>query len=205
MGILGDISDALVISVKLFAIMDPFAVIPYLLSIYQTYVENVQGKTLSWRYIVNRVMIAIIVLLVIFSIIGKPLLDFLGLSPTALMIGGGIVLVYLGVDTLGGFQQLRFIARLEEAIVTPIATPLIVGPGTMTALITLSVNYTVYILLLGSMLAALYTYLILLSAPLIVRILGRTGTVAAGRFTAIIIAAFGVQLILDALSLLKLI
>ncbi|MEM0173860.1 MAG: MarC family protein, partial [Sulfolobaceae archaeon] len=112
--------------------------------------------------------------------------------------------VYIGIDTLGGFQQLRFVGRLEEAIVTPIATPLIVGPGTMTALITLSVNYSPYVLLLASFLAALYTYFVLLFAPFLVRVLGRTGTVAAGRFTAIIIAAFGVQLILDAISQIKL-
>ncbi|MEM1625979.1 MAG: MarC family protein [Sulfolobaceae archaeon] len=203
MPVIEDLTNSVVISVKLFAIMDPFAVIPYLLSVYQTYSENMQ-KVISWRYLVNRIMIAISILLFIFSVLGRPLLDFLGLQPIALMIGGGIVLVYIGIDTLGGFQQLRFVGRLEEAIVTPIATPLIVGPGTMTALITLSVNYSPYVLLLASFLAALYTYFVLLFAPFLVRVLGRTGTVAAGRFTAIIIAAFGVQLILDAISQIKL-
>jgi len=198
-----DLINAIVISVKLFAIMDPFAVIPYLLSVYQTYTETSQ-RVVSWRYLVNRIMIAISVLLFIFSISGKPLLDFLGLQPVALMIGGGIVLIYLGIDTLGGFQQLRFVGRLEEAIVTPIATPLIVGPGTMTALVTLSVSYSPFVLLLASFLAALYTYFILYFAPFLVKVLGRTGTVAAGRFTAIIIAAFGVQLILDGISQIKL-
>ncbi|MEM4746313.1 MAG: MarC family protein, partial [Metallosphaera sp.] len=43
------------------------------------------------------------------------------------------------------------------------------------------------------------------SGPILIRILGRTGTVAAGRFTAIIIAAFGVQLIIQGISEAKLI
>lgn len=193
--------DIPIVSVKLFAIMDPFSVIPYIISIYTTYNENSQQK-ISWNFIVNKIMIAVIALLIIFAIIGKPLLDFLGISPQALEIGGGILLLYLGIDTLGGFQQLRFIKRLDEAIVTPIATPLIVGPGTMTALITMAVNYSPLTLLFGSLIAGLLTYITLFSGPFLIRVLGETGTIAAGRFTAVIIAAFGAQLILNGVLVL---
>ncbi|BFH74501.1 MarC family protein [Sulfurisphaera javensis] len=190
----------LVITVKLFAIIDPFSVLPYLLAVYE---EAAKEEKISWNFIVNKITIAIIILLIIFSILGRPLLDFLGISPQALEIAGGILLVYLGVDTMGGFQQLRFVRKLEEAIITPIATPLLVGPGTMTALITLSVTYNPLILIISSLVVSLLVYLSLLSGPLIVKALGETGTVAAGRFTAIIIAAFGVQLILEGISQLK--
>jgi len=195
----------LVITVKLFAIIDPFSVIPFLLAVYEEASKEDPSRKLSWNFIVNKITIAIIILLVIFSILGRPLLDFLGLSPQALEIAGGLLLIYLGIDTMGGFQQLRFVRKLEEAIITPIATPLLVGPGTMTALITLSVSYNPLILILSSLLVTLLVYLSLLSGPLIVKVLGETGTVAAGRFTAIIIAAFGVQLVLQGISQLKLI
>jgi len=79
------------------------------------------------------------------------------------------------------------------------------GPGTMTGLITLSVSNNLIILILGSLLAALLVYLSLLLGPIIIRVLGNTGTVAVGRFMAIIIAAFGVQLIIDGISQIKLI
>lgn len=198
-----DLSQTLVIAIKLFAIMDPFTIIPYLLALYEEASRSGENK-IPWRALANKVEIAVVILLIFFSLIGRPFLDFLGLSPQALEIGGGIILVYLGIDTVGGFQQLRFLGRnLSEAVVTPIATPLIVGPGTMTALITLSVNYGILQLLIGSMIAAILTYITLLSGPLLVKILGRTGTVAAGRFTAIIIAAFGVQLILQGISQIK--
>jgi len=194
----------LVITVKLFAIIDPFSVIPFLLAVYEEASKEDPSRKLSWNFIVNKITIAIIILLVIFSILGRPLLDFLGLSPQSLEIAGGLLLIYLGIDTMGGFQQLRFVRKLEEAIITPIATPLLVGPGTMTALITLSVSYNPLILILSSLLVTLLVYLSLLSGPLIVKLLGETGTVATGRFTAIIIAAFGVQLVLQGISQLKL-
>ena len=200
-----NLEAVLVITVKLFAIIDPFSVIPFLLAVYEEASKEDPNKKLSWNFIVNKITVAIIILLVIFSILGKPLLDFLGLSPQALEIAGGLLLIYLGIDTMGGFQQLRFVRKLEEAIITPIATPLLVGPGTMTALITLSVSYSPLILILSSLLVTLLVYLSLLSGPLIVKVLGETGTVAAGRFTAIIIAAFGVQLVLQGISQLKLV
>ena len=189
-----------IITVKLFAIIDPFSVLPYLLAVYE---EAAKEEKITWKFVVNKITVAIGVLLVLFSILGKPLLDFLGISPQALEIAGGILLVYLGIDTMGGFQQLRFVRKLEEALITPIATPLLVGPGTMTALITLSVSYNLVTLILSSIVVTLLVYFSLLLGPILVRALGETGTVAAGRFTAIIIAAFGIQLILAGISQLK--
>ncbi|MCY0884053.1 MAG: MarC family protein [Acidianus infernus] len=200
-----ELYQTVIIAIKLFAIMDPFSIIPYLLAIFEEYSQSSDTKV-SWNYLINKVELAVIILLVFFSLIGKAFLDFLGLTPASLEIGGGIILVYLGIDTIGGFQQLKFLGRsIVEAAVTPIATPLIVGPGTMTALVTLSVSFPVYYLLIGSLIASGITYLVLRLGPLLVKILGRTGTVAAGRFTAIIIAAFGVQLILQGISQINLV
>jgi multiple antibiotic resistance protein len=197
------LESVLIIAVKVFAVMDPFSIIPYILSIFEEATQG--GEKMRWTALVNKVEVAVIILVLIFSLMGRPLLNFLGLQPYSLEIGGGILLLYLGIDTLGGFQQLKFVSkRLEEAVVTPIATPLIVGPGTMTALISLSVQNSVIDLVLGSLVAAFLTYLVLLSGPLLIKVLGRTGTVAAGRFTAIIIAAFGVQLIISGISQVKL-
>jgi Multiple antibiotic transporter len=133
-------------------------------------------------------------------VLGGLILDFLGISPQAFEIAGGILLIYLGIDTMGGFQQLKFVRKLEEAVVTPIATPLLVGPGTITALINLSITYSALTLIISSLITALLVYVSLLSGPFLLKALGEVGTIAAGRFVAIIIAAFGVQLILSGLS-----
>ncbi len=198
-----DFAQTLVIAVKLFAIMDPFSIIPYILAMYEEFSQS--DPKVTWRFLVNKIEIAVIVLLLLFSVLGRPMLDFLGLKPSSLEIGGGIILVYLGIDTMGGFQQLRFASRsITEAVVTPIATPLIVGPGTMTALVTLSVSFNAFYLIVGSLISALLVYVVLMMGPLLIKALGRTGTMAAGRFTAIIIAAFGVQLILEGISQINL-
>ncbi|MGC9105927.1 MAG: MarC family protein [Thermoprotei archaeon] len=188
-----------VIVVKLFAIIDPFSVIPYILAVYETATKE-QGGKLSWTALTNRITTAVTALLVIFSLTGSYILEFLGISPQAFEIAGGILLIYLGIDTMGGFQQLKFARKLEEAVVTPIATPLLVGPGTITALINLSISYSALTLVIASLITSFLVYLSLLSGPYLLRVLGEVGTIAAGRFVAIIIAAFGVQLVLSGLS-----
>ncbi len=199
MAALLDLGAVPIIVVKLFAIIDPFSVIPYLLAIYETAVKE-QNDRITWRVLSNRITLAVTVLLIIFSVLGGLILDFLGISPQAFEIAGGILLIYLGIDTMGGFQQLKFVRKLEEAVVTPIATPLLVGPGTITALINLSITYSALTLIISSLITALLVYVSLLSGPFLLKALGEVGTIAAGRFVAIIIAAFGVQLILSGLS-----
>jgi multiple antibiotic resistance protein len=194
-----DLGAVPIIVVKLFAIIDPFSVIPYLLALYETAVKE-QKDRITWRVLSNRITLAVAILLIIFSVLGGLILDFLGISHQALEIAGGILLIYLGIDTMGGFQKLKFARKLEEAVVTPIATPLLVGPGTITALINLSITYSALTLIISSLITALLVYVSLLSGPFLLKALGEVGTIAAGRFVAIIIAAFGVQLILSGLS-----
>ncbi len=194
-----------VLAVKLFAIMDPLSILPFLLSLHEEFNRNSQVK-IPWSLLVRKISVAVTGLMVVFSVLGRPMLYYLGLSVASLEIGGGLILIYLGVDTLGGFQQLKFMSsRIEEAVVTPIATPLIVGPGAMSALVTLGVTNGIFTVILSSLIASALVFIVLSLGPLIVKLMGNTGTVAAGRFVAIIIAAFGVQLIINGISQLKLI
>ncbi|BBG24027.1 MarC family protein [Sulfuracidifex tepidarius] len=195
----------LVLAVKLFAIMDPLSILPYLLSLHEEFNRNSQTK-IPWNLLVKKISVAVTGLMVVFSVLGRPMLYYLGLSVASLEIGGGLILIYLGVDTLGGFQQLKFMStRIEEAVVTPIATPLLVGPGAMSALVTLGVTNGIFNVIISSLIASALVFVVLSLGPLIVKVMGNTGTVAAGRFVAIIIAAFGVQLIINGVSQIKLI
>ncbi|MCY0849932.1 MarC family protein [Sulfuracidifex metallicus] len=193
-----------ILAVKLFAIMDPLSILPFLLSLHEEFNRNSQTK-IPWSLLVKKIGVAVTGLMLVFSVLGRPMLYYLGLSVSSLEIGGGLILIYLGVDTLGGFQQLKFMSsRIEEAVVTPIATPLLVGPGAMSALVTLGVTNGVLTVILSSLIASALVFAVLAIGPLIVKVMGNTGTVAAGRFVAIIIAAFGVQLIINGISQIKL-
>jgi multiple antibiotic resistance protein len=84
--------------------------------------------------------------------------------------------------------------------IVPIATPLLVGPGTMTTIIVLSASVSILLLLISIVIVTFLTYLLLRYSELLVRVLGSNGIRALGRFMTIIIAAFAAQLIFAGVS-----
>ena len=76
----------------------------------------------------------------IFSFLGDPLLKLLNVSIASLRFGGGILLMVIAVDMLSGMSRTKSLEGMDEALIVPIATPLLVGSGTITTLIVLSVS-----------------------------------------------------------------
>jgi len=70
------LESVLIIAVKVFAVMDPFSIIPYILSIFEEATQG--GEKMRWTALVNKVEVAVIILVLIFSLMGRPLLNFLG-------------------------------------------------------------------------------------------------------------------------------
>ena len=96
------------------------------------------------------VVIAGIVLLV-FTIIGQPLLHYLGVSVAAFRIAGGVLLLLLAIDmVLVKESGIRATTQKEEEeanqrpdiAVFPLAVPLIAGPGAIASVILLQSQNT---------------------------------------------------------------
>ncbi len=99
---------------------------------------------------------------------------------------------------LGGISRSKSI-DLKQVAVVPLATPLLVGPGTMTTLIVLSHSYTIMNVLLGGLIATVGVYLTLRFSPVLVSAIGNNGVQAASRIMAVILAAIASQMIQSAL------
>ncbi|MEM1683007.1 MAG: MarC family protein [Ignisphaera sp.] len=187
-----DLPTVAILSVQIFAIMDPLAAVPAL-------VEALSGfGDKEARTYINRASIVIFALLTIFSTIGGAVLHVLGLDISYLKIAAGVLLMAISIDTLiTGHKPSRI--SVGEYIIVPIATPLIVGPGTMTLLIASSKVYGIANTLLASYIAFLATYIILLISNKIVKLLGNTFIHGLGRFMSIIIASFAVEMFVSGL------
>jgi MarC family membrane protein len=101
------------------------------------------------REYVLKLMTTIAILLAGSALIGKQLLDLIGISLDAFGIVGGVVLVLMGFEMLLGGEPSRAqggeAAREEEhppsaedQIVVPYAIPFMAGPGAITAVITIA-------------------------------------------------------------------
>ncbi len=146
-----------------------------------------------------------------FALAGEPLMRALGISMSAFRIAGGILLFLLAVEMmLGKRSPIRGPSPSEEAeaetrediSVFPLAIPLIAGPGAMTSVMLLTAQAGPSLALRIGVFAMLVlvlalTYLFMVGAQRMVKLLGMTGTNVVERVLAIILAALAVQFVVD--------
>ncbi|HEW93538.1 MarC family protein [Candidatus Geothermarchaeota archaeon] len=180
------------IYMQVFAIMDPFGIVPI-------YIGLTEGLDhIDRRRVVNHIAIVCTALILIFTVSGKWILDFFGISIPAVRIGGGILLLAIAIDMLGGLPKAKQVES-EELATVPLATPLLVGPGTITTLILLVTKYSILEVLSGSLLVVLTTYLILYYADRVLGYLGRGFIRTLARIMAVIVASIAVEMIHSAM------
>jgi len=153
-------------------------------------------------------------ILLIFALFGERLLSTLGITLPALRTAGGILLLLIGIDMVfarssGGTSttadENQEASGKEDISVFPLATPLIAGPGAMGAAILLmaeaSGNHTQQLAVIGSLLAIiLLTYLALLGATQIQKLLGVTGLHVISRIFGVLLSALAVQFLFDGIA-----
>lgn len=194
-----NIASVITIAVSIFAIMDPPAAIPTLISYIgsnlTTEKEDLEEVVAK---IVNKAAVAIFLLLALFSLVGEYVLRIFNISLESLRIAGGILLIILSVEMLLARERVEEVRKGDFAVV-PIATPLIVGPGTMSTLIVYSRIYGPLLTLIGAFIAFGLTYLMLRYSYKTFKYLGRSVLQGLGKFMSIIVASIAVELILSGL------
>ncbi len=182
------------IVLELVAIIDPIGALP----IFLVFVSEMDAN--GRRKVVETMTTVVIALLFFFSLLGQPLLSLLGVNVTSFEFGGGIILLFLALDMLSSGNVTRSI-NTDEIAVVPLATPLLVGPGTMTALIVLTNQASTPLLdvLVGCGIATLIVYITFYFSEYIFKLLGQNGVKAISRLFTIILAAIAAQMIHSAL------
>lgn len=186
-----DFFNILTMTIQLLAIIDPAGVIPLLVPIFE---EGSKNKEI-FRKIDRLVAIAVPTLLVIFTIIGDYLLKIFSIKGYDLKIAGGIILLIIAIDILReGFPKTSTI-NVEEYVFVPIITPMLVGPGAITAVLIFRSIYPLWQVLLSVLIASAITYLVIKFSRYLLLKIGGNMLRFIGRFMSIIIAAWAISLI----------
>ncbi|MEM4485296.1 MAG: MarC family protein [Sulfolobales archaeon] len=193
------LNTLLPISISIFAIMDPPAAIPTLISYIGSLESSRDNIDEAVKRVVGRVFVAVFILLTVFSLAGEYVLKFFNIDLASLKIAGGVLLMAVAVDMLITGHKPENISGGDLAVV-PIATPLIVGPGTMSTLIVYSRIYGSLTTLAGAYIALLITYPILRYSYKIFRFLGTSTLQGLGKFMSLIIASIAVTLVIGGLK-----
>jgi multiple antibiotic resistance protein len=187
-------TEILIITGQIFAILNPISVLPTFLTLTEDMEPDERHR------IVRNSCITVLIIALILAIGGNYILSFFSVGIPGLEIGGGVLLMSIAVEMLGGLPRTKSFESHDEVAIVPIATPLLVGPGTMTTIIVLSATVSIVALVVSILIVTIATYLLLRYSEVLVRVLGVNGTRALGRFMTIIIAAFAAQLIYAGLT-----
>ena len=194
-----------VVFVTVFALVDPFGALPFFVSL-------TEGFSDADRAIVLRR--AVLVLggtLTLFAALGRFLFAAFGLTLAAFEIAGGILLFIVAYDMLHGEvtrtkltseDRQEAIARRDEIAVVPLGIPLLAGPGAISTVMIYEGSaggdplmvLSVFLAIIATTVA---TFFILRYGQRIMRYLGRTGIMAMTRVLGLLLAAVGVQFVLN--------
>ncbi|WP_252900231.1 MarC family protein [Vulcanisaeta sp. JCM 14467] len=181
---------------QLIAILNPIGAIPTL----SIYIINMEQEQL--RRVYRLVGISVPLLMVIFAVGGRYILQAFGVNLDAFRIAGGVLLMGVAMETLmaGGPRAVGTVKEPEEFVLVPIVTPLLVGPGTITELILFSALYPIYEVLIAALLSSAFTYVVIRFSQPLLRKLGSNTLKVLGRFMSLIIAALAIGMILTGVT-----
>jgi len=173
-----------------------------------------RNTTAERRLFALRGILVAAAILLFFAVFGNALLGLFGITLPALKIAGGVLLFLISTDMVfarhsggvGTTSEEDAEAKTRADIsVFPLAMPLIAGPGAISATILLVTSAQGDEFKVGAVVAALLamlalTYLALLAAIPIQRLLGLTGLAVVSRIVGLLLAALSVQFIVDGIK-----
>lgn len=199
------------IVVGLFSLINPISILPVYISLTNGYSEQNKLRTLkkTCLYIVG------ICLLAYFS--GVYLLHFFGISLQALRVAGGLIIFRSGWQLLHlkhkqefkGEQLKEESEHKEDLSFSPLAMPLLAGPGAMSFLITLYANRDAQsaiafwqdaATITAIVLVALVIYMMFKFAPRLMQYTGKSGLDSLSKVMGFVVTGVGVQMILSSVS-----
>ena len=148
------------------------------------------------RRITYIVIVVVYILTTLFALIGAYILAAFGVSLDSFRIAGGLILAAISISTLLSGSYVGRVEVTEEQAVVPLATPLIVGPGTITALIVMSSTYGPWNTLAVALTASTAVAATLVLGLRVVKYIGATPLRLLGRFMSLVIASVAVEMIL---------
>tara|TARA_B110000858_G_C17654985_1_gene404505 strand:+ start:152 stop:778 length:627 start_codon:yes stop_codon:yes gene_type:complete len=196
----------ILIFAALFFVMNPFGTVPVFVGLTEDRSSLERNKIAFWT------SLNVLIILLISFFAGKYILLFFGITLNSLKIAGGLIIALSGFALLtGDFNKHKGMKKEKvktdietrsDISLTPLAMPMIAGPGTMSLLITynqaLEGLNSMLIISGAIVLSTICIYLILKSSFYIVKILGASGINALSRIIGFIVIAIGVEFIISA-------
>lgn len=181
-------------SVALFTIMNSISAGAIMLSFVP---DTISHKNLKLIALKNTK--AVFVSMLVLFLIGVYIFSFFGISPMALRVFGGLILLFMGINMVQGhdkklnssLKEREAAMDKEDISIVPLAIPIIIGPGLATSLITIqteAVDWMDYLVtLIAIIIVTLANYFLLANMNYVKARLGLNGIKVLNRLMGLIV------------------
>lgn len=187
----------------LFSVINPLGTVPIFVGLTQEEDLSERNKTALLTGI------NVIVILLIAFFLGNYVLKFFNISLNSLRIAGGLIITSSGFALLTGSfvkhkgmknkRVQQDLDKRERFSLTPLAIPMLAGPGSISLLIAYQQQHSSYNEIIAIVSAifsvGLATFLILRGSYIIVKFMGASGLNAISRIIGFIVIAIGIEYI----------
>lgn len=192
---------ALITVTSVLFIVDPIAAVP-------SYLVVTQNETPAERKgTALRACVAMGLLLVVFAAAGRFIFQAFGITLPAFRVAGGLILWLVALDmvraqrsTQEGKEELSEGQAKEDVAVTPLAIPILAGPGAISTVMVLAGevrSVTHGVVVYGAIVVtALVSYVTLRLGERLVELMGQTGIKVMTRIMGLLLAAVATQFII---------
>lgn len=196
---------ALITFTSILFIVDPIAAVPSYLVITQNETAAERRRTAF------RACVAMALLLIVFAAGGRFIFDAFGITLPAFRIAGGLILWLVALDmvrakrsTNEGSEELAEGQAKEDVAVTPLAIPVLAGPGAISTAMVLAGEARTWVhglVVYGSIvLTALVSYGTLRVGERLIELMGQTGIRVMTRIMGLLLAAVATQFIITGIK-----
>ena len=189
-----------------FAIVNPFSTIPVFISLTAHY------SAYERKRVARGTATSVFMILVVAYFIGGVLLKFFSISVASFRVAGGILILMTAFSMLQGRlsatkqtdDEASEAQEKEHIAVIPLALPLLAGPGSISLVIIASANtqtiMDTFAAVVGILVIAILTWLILNGGVKIAEKLGTTGMKITTRLMGLILASIAIEFIVAGLG-----
>jgi multiple antibiotic resistance protein len=191
---------------SLLAILNPLSAVPLYAALTANFDRKRRAATL------HRAILTAFVVMVAFTLAGRYILRFFGITTHAFQIAGGIIFFGIGWDMLQArrsgtkttAEEEHETAAREDIAIIPLGMPSLAGPGTITTVIALdsqadswAQSFSIFVAIL---LVTLIAWAVLAAAPFVIRRLGQTGMNVFTRVMGLLVMVIGAQFVINGVT-----
>ena len=177
--------------IPIFVAVDAIGNIPLFISL-------VAGTSQKQRRKIIRDSVATATIIaILFTIVGKWVLRFLGITIYDFQIAGGALLFIISVRLLlpGVSKSLLWDSHDKDVGVFPLGTPLITGPAVLTTTLMMLDTYGIAATFISVIINMLISWVTLARSDVVINIIGLSGTRAFSKIMYILLAAIAIMMV----------